>query len=92
MRAVARSLPDRRAGSASPTLAKKRLIRVAAGGRRFEVRRRPGVVPALDSGQIAVGCDVGAATVLEDGEPVAFDEPFWFAVAAFQPDAWIVTS
>jgi len=73
-------------------LAKKRLIRVEAGGRRFDVRWRPGVASALDSGQIASGRDVGAATVLENGKPVAFDEPFWFAVAAFRPDVRIVTS
>jgi hypothetical protein len=28
--------------------------------------------------------------VLEDGRLVPFEEPFWFAVAAFRPDVRIV--
>lgn len=71
-------------------LAAKGVIRVEAGGRRFEVRWRGGVASALDAEQIARGRDVGAATVLESGRPVVFAEPFWFAVAAFRPDARFV--
>jgi hypothetical protein len=33
---------------------------------------------------------VGSVTVTLDGEPIPFQEPFWFAVAAFRPDAEIV--
>jgi len=36
------------------------------------------------------GRDVGLASVNENGAPVAFDEPFWFAVAAFRPGMKIV--
>jgi Protein of unknown function (DUF3179) len=54
------------------------------------VRWQPGVASALDDVAIATGRDVGAATVVLDGEPVPFSEPFWFAVAAFRPDIEIV--
>jgi hypothetical protein len=33
---------------------------------------------------------VGSASVTLEDEPVAFTEPFWFAVAAFRPDIEIV--
>jgi hypothetical protein len=54
------------------------------------VRWRPGVASALDASAIAKGRDVGAASVLLDGRPVPFTEPFWFVVAAFRPDIEIV--
>jgi hypothetical protein len=39
---------------------------------------------------IAEGRDVGSASVLLEGKPMPFSEPFWFAVAAFRPDIEIV--
>jgi hypothetical protein len=33
---------------------------------------------------------VGAAELTIDGEIASFEEPFWFAVAAFRPDVEIV--
>ena len=57
---------------------------------RFVVRWKPGVASALDGAGISDGRDVGSAAVTLDGEPVAFTEPFWFAVAAFRPDIEIV--
>lgn len=54
------------------------------------IRFRPGVSSALDRSAIAEGRDVGEVSVSERGRPVAFTEPFWFAVAAFRPDVKIV--
>jgi hypothetical protein len=71
-------------------LQRKRLVRVTVGGHRLVVRWRGGVASALDSGLIPRGRDVGAASVTERGKPVVFDEPFWFAVAAFRPHVRIV--
>jgi hypothetical protein len=68
----------------------RNVIRVEVGGHRLVVRWRPGVASSLDQDEIAAGRDVGAAEVLEDGRLVAFDQPFWFAVAAFRPDVRIV--
>jgi len=62
----------------------------AVDGRILVVRWRPGVASALDTAGIAEGRDIGSAEVLLDGAPVAFSEPFWFAVAAFRPDIEIV--
>ena len=71
-------------------LQRRRLVRVTVGGHRLVVRWRAGVASALDSGSIPRGRDVGAASVTEHGKPVVFDEPFWFAVAAFRPHVRIV--
>lgn len=73
-------------------LAKSRKIEVEVGGEELEVTWRPGTRSALDSGVIASGRDVGTAAVRsrETGELAVFDLPFWFAVAAFAPDADIV--
>jgi hypothetical protein len=73
-----------------PTLERKRVVRVIVGGERLVVRFRDGPVSALDRAAIAEGREVGAAEVLADGRLVEFDEPFWFVVAAFRPDARIV--
>jgi hypothetical protein len=54
------------------------------------VRWRPGVASALDASAIGGGRDVGTASVLLDGRPVPFTEPFWFAVPAFRPGIEIV--
>ena len=45
---------------------------------------------SLDEAEIASGRDTGAAEVREAGRLVRFDQPFWFAVAAFRPDVRIV--
>jgi hypothetical protein len=67
-------------------LARRRVVRVDLGGQELEIRFRKGVASALGDPTIAEGADVGAAEVLENGRPVPFSEPFWFAVAAFRPD------
>jgi hypothetical protein len=71
-------------------LERRRMVRVDVGGHRLVVRWRPNVASALDSPSIASGRDVGAAEVREDGKLVPFNEPFWFAVAAFRPDVRVV--
>jgi len=73
-----------------PALTERRTITVQTDDGELVVRWRPGVASALDASAIAEGRDVGAASVLLDGEPVPFTEPFWFAVAAFRPDIEIV--
>jgi hypothetical protein len=69
-------------------------VQVEVGGETLEVIWVPGVRSALDSTNIFEGRTVGSADVRssESGEPVAFDTPFWFAVAAFRPDVKIVPS
>jgi hypothetical protein len=71
-------------------LEQRRTVRVSVGGHNLVVRWRGGVASALDSGSVARGRDVGAASVTEHGKPAVFDEPFWFAVAAFRPHIRIV--
>jgi Protein of unknown function (DUF3179) len=71
-------------------LQKKKVVRVEVGGAELVVRWRPGVASSLDEREIPSGRDVGAAEVREDGRLVQFDSPFWFAVAAFRPNASIV--
>ena len=71
-------------------LQRRHLIRVTVGGDHLVVRWRGGVVSALDSASIPRGRDVGAASVSEHSKPVVFDEPFWFAVAAFRPHVRII--
>jgi hypothetical protein len=68
----------------------KKLVRLTVGGHHLVVRWRGGVASPLDSGSIKAGRDVGATSVTENGKPVVFDEPFWFAVAAFRPYVRIV--
>ena len=71
------------------TLARKRVVRLELGGSELVFRWRGGVASALDAGEIASGRDVGAADVTENGRRVPFSEPFWFALAAFDPDVRI---
>jgi hypothetical protein len=71
-------------------LARRRLVRLVVGGHRLVARWRPGVVSPLDAGGVADGRSVGAAEVREGGKLVAFDEPFWFVVAAFSPEARVI--
>jgi Protein of unknown function (DUF3179) len=72
------------------TLAERRVIRIVVGGHRFVVSWRPGVASALDRPSISQGRDVGTAEVRENGKLVEFDQPFWFAVAAFRPKVRII--
>jgi hypothetical protein len=71
-------------------LQRRRLVHVTVGGHRLVVRWRGGIASPLDSSSIPRGRDVGAARVTERGKPVVFDEPFWFAVAAFRPQVRII--
>jgi Protein of unknown function (DUF3179) len=71
-------------------LRRQKRIPVEVGGRSLVVRWRPGVASSLDRASVAEGRDVGTAEVREGERLVAFDEPFWFAVAAFRPNARIV--
>jgi hypothetical protein len=75
-------------------LAKATTMSVEVDGERLEVQWVPGVRSALDSSFIAGGREVGAAEVTsaESGEAVPFDQPFWFAVAAFRPNVRIVAA
>jgi hypothetical protein len=72
------------------TLARRHVVTVRVGGHRFVVHWRRGVNSSLDTGGITRGANVGGAEVREDGRLVRFDEPFWFAVAAFRPNVRIV--
>jgi hypothetical protein len=72
------------------TLRRRKRMKVEVAGHTFVVRWRAGVASSLESKSVAAGRDVGAAEVRENGRLVAFDEPFWFAVAAFRPNARIV--
>jgi hypothetical protein len=65
-------------------------VRVKLGGSKLLVRWRPGVASSLDEAEFAAGRDAGAAEVREGRRLVSFDQPFWFAVAAFRPEARIV--
>ncbi|MGH3034081.1 MAG: DUF3179 domain-containing protein [Gaiellaceae bacterium] len=73
-------------------LARAERMTVEVGGERLEVRWVPGVRSALDSPFVGRGREVGSAEVrsLASGDPVPFDQPFWFAVASFRPDIRIV--
>jgi hypothetical protein len=73
-------------------LAKAREIEVEVGGEELVVTWRPGTRSALDSRTISSSRDIGTALVhsAEAGELVVHDLPFWFAVAAFAPEAEIV--
>jgi Protein of unknown function (DUF3179) len=71
-------------------LQRKKRMRVDVGGRSLLVRWRAGVASSLDTPGVADGRDVGAAEVRDGERLVAFDEPFWFAVAAFRPNTRVV--
>jgi hypothetical protein len=71
-------------------LQRRGTMRVAVGRSRLVVSWRRGAASALDEERIADGRPVGAAEVLENGKLVPFDQPFWFAVAAFRPNVRIV--
>jgi hypothetical protein len=71
-------------------LRERGVVPVEVGGSELEVRWREGVASPLSGRGTADGRDVGGAEVLEDGELVVFEEPFWFAVAAFRPDVRVI--
>jgi hypothetical protein len=73
-------------------LAERKRVEVEVGGESVVVEWVPGVGSPLDSPFVAGGREVGSAAVTSaaTAEPVPFDQPFWFAVAAFRPDARIV--
>lgn len=60
------------------------------GGHELVLRYMRTVASALDEGLIASGREVGSAQVIENGKPVPFDEPFWFAVAAFRTHVRVI--
>ncbi len=72
------------------TLAKRPVVNVELGGRTFVVRAVGTTSSALDDPSVADGRSVTTVEVTVAGEPVPFDQPFWFAVAAFLPDVRIV--
>jgi len=73
-------------------LAKAKRMEISVGGDRLAIDWVPGARSALDHPAIAAGREVGSARVqlVESGAPVAFDTPFWFAVAAFRPDVRVI--
>jgi Protein of unknown function (DUF3179) len=73
-------------------LAQQKRVVVEVGGEQLEVLFTGTVSSALDSAGIAEGRQVPSADVtsLATGDPVPFDQPFWFAVAAFRPDVRVV--
>jgi hypothetical protein len=71
-------------------LRERGVLTVEVGGSELEVRWRDGIASPLSGRGTADGRDVGGAEVLEDGELVVFEEPFWFAVAAFRPDVRVI--
>jgi hypothetical protein len=73
-------------------LAERGRVEVEVGGEDLVVEWVPEVGSPLDEPFVAAGRDVGSAAVTDadTGEPVVFDQPFWFTVAAFRPDARIV--
>ena len=72
------------------TLRRRSPLTVVVGGHRLVVRWQAGVASSLDADEIADGRDVGTVEVLERGRLVPFDQPFWFAVAAFRPETRII--
>ncbi|MBA3366053.1 MAG: DUF3179 domain-containing protein [Actinobacteria bacterium] len=71
-------------------LERKKHITVLAGGERLNVRYRAGVGSPLDKPEVRAGRKIGSVEVRRGGKLVAFDQPFWFAVAAFRPDVEVV--
>jgi hypothetical protein len=73
-------------------LAQQKRVVVEVDGEKLEVVFAGTASSALDSADIAEGRPVGSAEVrsLATGSAVVFDQPFWFAVAAFRPDVRIV--
>ncbi|MBA2537564.1 MAG: DUF3179 domain-containing protein [Actinobacteria bacterium] len=75
-----------------PILAEAGSLELTVGGTELEIRWQAGARSALDHAAVAAGRDVGSVDVRSrsTGKRVAFDTPFWFAVAAFRPDVEVV--
>ncbi len=71
-------------------LARKKVVHVEVGGRPFVVRATGTAASALGAAAIAGARGVVTARVTENGRPVPFTEPFWFAVAAFRPHTRVI--
>ncbi|MDE3191845.1 MAG: DUF3179 domain-containing protein [Acidobacteriota bacterium] len=71
-------------------LARKKVVRVRIGGHQFVVRATGTAATALGAATIADARGVVTARVTENGRPVPFTEPFWFAVAAFRPHTRVI--
>lgn len=67
-----------------------REVELELAGESLTVRAVGQAASALDRPSIPRGASVLSVEVLAGGELVAHDTPFWFAVAAFRPDAAIV--
>ncbi len=65
-------------------LQRRKMVEVTVAGHVLTVRWQPGVLSPFGSGE------VGSAQVSEHGRPVTFDQPFWFAVAAFRPHVVLI--
>jgi hypothetical protein len=75
-------------------LAERKRVEAVVGGERVVIEWVPGVRSPLDTPFVAAGREVGSAAVVSTatGEPVPFDQPFWFAVAAFRPDVRVLAA
>jgi hypothetical protein len=73
-------------------LAREKRVVLEVGGERLEVVFTGTANSALDSADIAEGVQVASADVRSQatGDPIPFDQPFWFAVAAFRPNVRVV--
>lgn len=72
------------------TLRVRGQVRVRVGGHRLVIRRAGEAASPLHEVGVARGRRIPTAVVLENGRPVPFDTPFWFAVAAFRPGTRLV--
>jgi len=63
---------------------------VDVGGHEVVVRQLGPVSSPLDAQDIGASRTIATAEVTENGRPIPFDQPFWFAVAAFRPDVRVV--
>ena len=84
-----------RAGKAAAVpfsvLAKKKTITFELAGHRLLVRLTGDAASALDGAVIADSRQLPTVRVVDrTGRTVPFDEPFWFAVAAFRPNVVII--
>ncbi len=72
------------------TLARRPVVPVRLGGATYVVRASGLVASPLDDTSVAGGREILSVDVRVDGKAATFEEPFWFAVAAFRPDTRIV--
>ena len=71
-------------------LVKRRQVVVTVDRRRFVVRVTGDASSPLAKDDVTSGRSLPSVEVRDDGRRVAFDTPFWFAVAAFRPDVVVV--